>query len=173
MNRFFAIVTFCAAAISAAAGFAESGLKISCKYGLLTVIGDQVVATNDEQYGKRLWFVEKRESRTLLYTYVGENKVYMTANQEGRVFVTQKPTEGSFWGAQFPKKNDDERVESWITCGIKPGPRRLIAEAKEATGDVKGKGEAVAARAMRLGEVPDPEYGPADQLLFFIRRIAP
>lgn len=166
------ITVVCTTALALPAGAANRYHITLGVAGSLGIAGNQVVISKLRQHDV-LWSVKEPDKPglgQLIYTGAGESRQYLTANNNGEVFVTEKPTDHSYWGIETNLKMG--KGVTWIgTSAVRPGPRRLTVDVEERLKDKDGK--EIEASPVRLGPPPENGRFPKEDKRFGIMVIAP
>jgi hypothetical protein len=125
--------------------------------GVLAVVGNEVVVTKDfEKEGEvhDLWYFEKvweEQGAVPKYIRLSADDRYLTGNEKGEVYLTDKPEKGSEWGVDIPGRAAEETRISTLR-----GRYLWVGDKLETLKDAKGKERKV--RRLRL--LPRAEKGP-------------
>jgi hypothetical protein len=82
-------------------------------FGYLTLWEGKVIFTK-ARVGEKSWWtqpVDDSKKNEMQYVHPFNQKSFLTANEKGEVFLSEKPDPGSNWGFNFPK---GEPVQSWL-----------------------------------------------------------
>jgi hypothetical protein len=107
MGKFLSSLAVCACLVVPAPARAGDRRTIKTTEGSLAIVGDEVVVTKDFEVDEGVvhdvWSLEATdEGRASYYIRGGVGGRYLTANEEGQVYLTKKPEKGSLWGVQVP-----------------------------------------------------------------------